>query len=55
MSGRWRRYAACMMLLVIFVLPAGCGDKDLVEVETMSFEQYYLQEKSEICVPEQVV
>ena len=44
-----------MMLLVIFVLPAGCGDKDLVEVETMSFEQYYLQEKSEICVPEQVV
>ena len=44
-----------MMLLVIFALAAGCGDKDLAEVETMSFEQYYLQEKSEICVPEQVV
>ena len=55
MPERGRRYAACIMLLVIFALAAGCGDKDLAEVETMSFEQYYLQEKSEICVPEQVV
>ena len=55
MSERWRRYAACIMLLVIFALLAGCGDKDSAKIETMSFEQYYLQEKSEICVPEQVV